>query len=76
MAEEIENLDVVRLRLDCFFQRLDGVVVTAEHREAAAQQKQRAGVGLVLREELLRQLGGLGEVTRLGSLDGLEQYPL
>ena len=76
MAEEIENLDVVRLRLDRFFQRLDGVVVTAEHREAAAQQKQRAGVGLVLREELLRQLGGLGEVTRLGSFGGLEQYLL
>jgi hypothetical protein len=59
-----------------FFQRLDGVVVTAEHREATAQQKQRAGVGLVLREELLRQFGGLGEVTRLGSFGGLEQYLL
>ena len=76
MAEEIEDVDVVRLRLDRFFQRLDGVVVTAEHREAAAQQKQRAGVGLVLREELLRQLGGLGEVTRLGSFGGLEQHLL
>lgn len=76
MAEEIENLDVVRLRLDRFFQRLDVVVVTAEHREAAAQQKQCSGVGLVLREELLRQLGGLGEVTRLGSFGGLEQYLL
>jgi len=40
-------------------QRLDGVVVTAEHREAAAQKKQCAGVGLVVREELLRQPGGL-----------------
>ena len=40
-------------------QRLDVVVVTAEHREAVAQQKQRSGVGLVLREKLLRQLGGL-----------------
>ena len=76
MAEEIENLDVVRLRLDRFFQRLDVVVVTAEHREAPAQQKQRSGVGLVLREELLRQLGGLGEVTRLGLFGGLEQYLL
>ena len=39
-------------------------------------QKQRAGVGLVLREELLRQLGGLGEVTRLGSFGGLEKQLL
>jgi hypothetical protein len=30
----------------------------------------------VLREELLRQLGGLGEVTRLGSFGGLEQQLL
>jgi len=57
-------------------QRLDGVVVTAEHREAAAQKKQCAGVGLVVREELLRQPGGLVEVTRLGSFAALEQYLL
>jgi hypothetical protein len=37
MAKEIENLDVIRLRLGRFFQRLDGLVVAVEHREAAGR---------------------------------------
>jgi len=53
MAKEIENLDVIRLRLGRFFQRLDGLVVAVEHREAAAEQEQCAGVSLVPLEELL-----------------------
>ena len=76
MAKEIEHLNVVRLRLGRFFQRLDGLVVAVEHREAAAEQEQGIDIGLVPREELLRQLGGLGEVAGLGPFGGLEQQRL
>ncbi len=76
MAKEVEYLEVVWPRLRRLFQHRDRLVVSVEHCEAAAEQEQSLSVGPVPREDLLCQLGGLGEVPRFGPFGGLAQQRL